>query len=181
MAMPQYVQYVNSADAGLKKSSVVDGFEFDVQYKPHEYIVLLENSGKVTRDAMTKRLVELKGTAWFNIAIKRVDNQKTPLRYGISSLEEYNARLNYFLTEAQGDIWLVYGRDTIRPQSYLFENNYNLTPQETMVVGFALPGGDDHPKKQMQLSYNDRVFKTGIIKANFSETSLKHIPILKEY
>ena len=125
---------------------------------------------------MTKRMEELKGTAWFNISFKRADNGTSPMRYNISSIEEYNQRLNYLLNEAKNDLKLVYDTTILTPVSYVFENNYNLTPQETIIVGFYLPHGEERPNKKMQLSYDDRVFKNGIIKATYSQHSLQNIP-----
>lgn len=176
LATADYVSYVTKKESGLKKIIEIDGFEYSVQYKPHEYIMLMESKGDFSSYNLKKRTADLKGTAWFNISIKRADNHTTPLKYGVSSLDEYNARLQYYLNEASKDIWLLYGSDTILPASYLFENNYNLAPMETMVVGFLLPPGDKYPKKQMQLSYNDIVFKNGIIKAFYTEEALKNIP-----
>jgi len=178
MKTPDYVRYINNKNNGLIKTTQTDGWEYDVQYRPGDYIILMENKGVPDDSVLNKREAELKGTAWFNIVIKRIDNQVTPLRYDISSLDEYDTRLNYFLNEAAKDIKLVNGKDTLLPKSYLFENNYNLTPQETMIVGFYLPAGDNYPIKDMQLSYIDKVFKNGIIRAQFSKTVLNHIPNL---
>jgi len=178
MKAGEYVSYVSKNDNGLRKNTVVDGFEFCMQYRPYDYIILMESKGNFKSYDLEKRSSELKGTAWFSITIKRSDNNSTPLRYGITSIEEYNQRLNYYLNEAKKDIWLVYDNETIHPASYLFENNYNLTPQETIMVGFFLPAGEDYPKKNMQLSYNDQVFKSGIIKATYSEDALRNIPNL---
>ncbi len=173
-----FVQYIHSEDKGLRKVKAIGGFEYNIQYRPYDYIMLMECKGDWTHYEKEKRGAELKGTSWFSLSIKRSDNEISPLRYGISSLEDYNSRLNYFLNEAERDIWLVYDGKTIQPASYFFENNYNLTAQETIVVGFFLPEGELKPVKSMQLCYNDRTFNTGIIKSNFSEEALKNIPNL---
>jgi hypothetical protein len=174
----EYVNYVVNNERGLKKVTEVDGFEFSMQYRPYDYIILMESKGDFSNYDFNKRLSCLKGTAWFSISIKRVDNGITPLRYGISSIEEYNLRLNYFLNEAKKDLWLMYDSIKIYPTSYLFENNYSLTPQETMIIGFFLPSGENSPQKTMQLAYNDRIFKNGIIKATYPDKLLKNIPNL---
>lgn len=178
MKAADYVSYVSSKENGLRKISQIDGWEFSMQYRPYDYIMLMENKGDWSHYDLKKRQSDLKGTAWFSIAIKRADNSITPLRYGIASIDEYNSRLNYFLNEAVKDIKLLYNEDTLHPVSYLFENNYNLTPQETMIVGFYLPKGENYPEKTMQLSFTDRVFKNGIIKAEYSDKALNSIPNL---
>lgn len=173
-----YSNYVSDKENDLKKVSSIDGWEFCIQYRPYDYIALMENKGMGTEHDLDKRKSELAGTAWFNISIKRADNSNSPLRYGISSLEGYNERLNYYLNEAANDIRLTYGKDTLSPMSYLFENNYNLTPQETIVVGFSLPEGELRPCKNMRISMVDRVFRNGIINAEFSVETLEKIPAL---
>lgn len=178
MKAADYAAYITSKENGLKKVSQIDGWEFAMQYRPYDYVMLMESKGQVSSLDLEKRKAQMLGTAWFTIAIKRADQMVTPLRYGVSSNEEYNVRLNYYLNEAQKDVKLLYGKDTLRPVSYLFENNYNLTPQETILVGFYLPKGEKYPCKDMRLSYVDNVFKNGIINAEFSEENLKKIPAL---
>jgi len=173
-----YVKYVTDKENGLKKTTQIDGLEFCMQYRPYDYILLMENRGDMSNDDLIKRISDLRGTAWFTITLKRMDNTITPLRYGIATIEEYNKRLDYYLNEASKDIRLVYGKDTMQPVSYLFENNYNLTPQETMIVGFYLPQGENYPRQTMRLSFFDRIFKTGIINAQYSDEILNNIPKL---
>lgn len=174
----EYAEFIRNKKNGLVKITELDGYEFTMQYRPYDYIILMESKGDFSGYDLNKRSADLKGTAWFSIVIRRTDNRITPLKSGLSSLEEYNMRLNYFLNEAKNDIWLLYDNITIQPTSYLFENNYNLTPELTMLAGFILPSGEDYPRKNMQLSYNDQVFKSGIIKAAFSEGALNEIPNL---
>lgn len=173
-----YIRYVKDSSNGLVKIATIDGWEYTIQYKPADYIIYLEGKGVYTDSFVTKERDRLKGTVWFDIDIRRTDGSITPLRYGVSSLDEYNSRLDYYLNHAQEDIALAYGTDTLKPMSYLFENNYNLTPQQTMVVGFALPEGQESIKAPMQLSYRDRIFKNGIIKATYRQKDLKNIPHL---
>src|SRR5579872_2878750 len=85
-----YVNYVNKKENGLKKAIVVDGFEYSMQYKPYDYIILMENKERYLNADFDTRRNELKGTAWFNISVKRVDCKTTPLRYQLGSREEYN-------------------------------------------------------------------------------------------
>lgn len=173
-----YIAYINKPENGLKKNFIIDGFEFAIQYRPTDYVLLVESRNSTVGYDLNKRRTELDGTAWFSIGIRRLDNQTTPMRFGITSAEDYNKRLNYFLNEVQKDLWLTYDHVDIPPTSYLFENNYNLAPQETMLIGFMLPSGTSVPQKEMQLCFNDRVFRSGIIKARYSEEVLHHIPNL---
>jgi hypothetical protein len=173
-----YVRYVNDEKNGLKKVSRIEGWEFCMLYHPADYTILKENSGQNKNYNADKRKEDLQSTALFSISIKRTDNSISPVRYRVSSLEEYNSRLNYYINHAMKDIRLMYGNDTLTPSSYVFENNYNLGPMETMVVGFELPFGKPSPAKNMRLSFLDRVFKNGIINAEFSTDAINSIPSL---
>lgn len=172
-----YVRYVQNDKNHLKKAVKMQDMEFDIQYKPYDYIMLLESRNNPAYDKV-KRLKQLEGTAWFNISFKKTNTEVSALKEGAASLDEYDQRLNYFLNYAAKDIVLVYGGDTLKPSSYLFENNYNIGPEETMVVGFIFPGKDQQPIKDMQISYYDRLFHNGIIKASFSAAAIKDIPNL---
>ena len=176
-----FVRYVSNPESGLKRDIQIDGWQYSMQYRPYDFIFLLENSDKGIAglkniDEFEKRMA---GTVWFSISFKRIDHSITPLKYGITNNDEYNSRLNYFLNLASKDIQLAYGRDTLPPCSYLFENNYNLTPQETMIVGFCLPTKNEIPDRDMQLAFNDRELRNGIIKASFHKRDLENIPSLE--
>lgn len=175
---PEYTRYVLDSRNGLKKVLTVDNWDYTFQYKPYDYISLVE-SGEMSDFEIKKRSQNMRGTAWFNISFKRTDGAVSPLRYQLAAKEEYDKRYNYFLNEAHNDLVLVYNRkDTLHPMSYTFENNFNLTPQETMVVGFELPAGVPYAEKEMQLSYIDQVFKNGIIKVTYTKKELSCIPDL---
>jgi hypothetical protein len=177
LAPQQYVQYVQDINNGLRKAVKVAEWEYLIQYRPADLIILTENKGALKNNMQNKRKEQLKGMAWFNISFRLVDGKVSPLRYDLSSRGEYDIRLNYFLNEAAKSIKLICGtKDTLVPVSYLFENNFNLTPQETMVVGFQLPAGREGG--DLQLSYEDKVFKTGTIKTIFKKEDLENIPKL---
>jgi len=171
----EFKAYVESKQNGLVSSTVVSEWEYKVQYKPAAYIVLHESGSELSAEERSR---QLEGTAWFNIYIKRKGGEANPLRFGVTSLQEYEARYNYFLLEAVNDISLRYGAEILRPISYVFETSYNLAPQEVIVVGFALPDGVAAPSEDMQLVYYDQVFKNGIIKASFDKEYLTKIPQL---
>jgi hypothetical protein len=179
LAPAAYMQYVQDVKNGMRKTVKVAGWEYSVQYRPADLIMLIESKGVYNSSYAVKRMAQLKGTAWFNISFRLADGKVSPLRYDLSSRQEYDERLNYFLNEAGRCIKLVCcGKDTLRPMSYLFENNYNLTPQETMIVGFQLPSGTSAAEDDMQLCYEDHVFRNGTIKALFRKEDLQNIPKL---
>lgn len=182
---PEYVKYVQDTKNGLRKQVHTTTLDYQVFYKPYDYIIFQESQGSsinptnpINPTDYNKRLATLKGTAWFNFSFKMTDGRVSPLRYGVSDLDEYNQRLDYYLNKAVNDIRLIYGADTLRPMSYEFETNYNLTPQETIVVGFDLKNNSLKPDKDLQFVYHDNVFQNGIIKALFPKNIFNNIPRL---
>ncbi|MCY1551149.1 hypothetical protein D9M68_874600 [compost metagenome] len=64
---------------------------------------------------------------------------------------------------------LLAGTDTLHPASYWFENNQNLTPSETVVLAFEKP---KQVPEEVQLVFNDQLFRNGTIKATFETKKL---------
>jgi hypothetical protein len=156
------VKYAEDPDNGLKKEVTVGEMIYTIQYKPAGFILEKEHLDSA---ATRERANQLKGMLWFNISFSINGYGQSPLRYKISSIDEYTERQNYYLNQAPADIYLLYGNDSLLVESYWFENNQNLAPFETMVVGFRLPSSDSIPKYDLKLSFYDRVFKNGIIKS----------------
>jgi len=156
------VVFAQQESNGMRKEVRVGNMHFSIQYKPAAYILAQEHPDAAE---LKRRSEQLKGMAWFNITFDIPGFGESPLRYQVGGLDDYTARQDYFLNRAAGDISLCYGRDTLAPETYWFENNQNLTPHETMVVGFRLPASDSVPGQDMLLSYYDRTFRSGIIKA----------------
>ena len=164
------VDYAREEDNGLRKEINLGAMHYSIQYKPAAYILEQEHASP---EAAAQRAAQLKGMVWFNITFSVNGFGQSPLRYQAAGLEEYAARQDYFLNRAAGDIGLQYGPDTLQMESYWFENNQNLTPHETMIVGFRLPAGDSIPRQDLKLSYYDRIFHNGIIKATIRKEDLQ--------
>lgn len=175
----EYISYVKNEENGLLKKIMVGNFIYRVQYQPIDYLALLESGELAQRNQIKKRREELAGTAWFSISLQVNGAAESPLRYNLTDDNEYNERLSYFLHLAQYQIKLIYGVDTLRPSAYLFENNYNLTPMETMVVGFTFPDAQQLIEKDLTICYNDELFKNGIIKLKYPKQLLNTLPILE--
>lgn len=167
------VQYAEDASNGLKKEVTVGDVQYTVQYKPAAYVARMEHLDAKAEQA---RIKQLQGTAWFNISFSVKGFNQSPLRYQVNGLEEYTARQDYYLNRASGDMYLLYGKDTLYVSSYWFENNQNLATHETMVVGFKLPAGTAKPEEDMRLSFYDRVFQNGIIKTIIKKEDLEDVP-----
>ncbi|MBL7711887.1 MAG: hypothetical protein JNL13_05470 [Chitinophagaceae bacterium] len=164
----EFAAYVKDSGKGLRKTITVDQIVYDVQYMPARMILVQE---QLQADEKKKRAAQLKGTLWFTISLKCLHSSVNPLKYQVSGIEEYNERLDYFLNHAGKNIRLDYGTKVLQPISYHFENNYGLTANETIMVGFEMP--EEEQDADATLVFEDKVFKNGIIKAFFPADKLR--------
>jgi hypothetical protein len=163
------VKYAEDKSSGLKKEITIGEVHYSVQYKPASYIVEKEH---LDTAASRERMNQLKGVLWFNVSFSINGFDQSPLRYKVSGIDEYNARQNYYLNQAPRDMYLLYCNYTLYVEGYWFENNQNLSPFETMVIGFKLPKNDSVPRYDLRFSFYDRVFKNGIIKSIISKDDI---------
>lgn len=172
-----YVAYLQDEDNGFIHKVELEELAYTFQYRPSELMALQENTG-MNKTQKDMRVKDLEGTLNFVVKIKTIKSNVPPLKYNISSLAEYNSRINYYMSAAQKDFNIRYGDVTLTPTAYSYETNYGLTPEDAIVLQFTLPNGEKKIMHDILLSYNDRIFQNGIIKTKFSKTNLNNIPKL---
>lgn len=174
VSLENYVEWIKNPANGLNKTKQVNDIKFNLQYKPAEYLVLLENKGDIDLDQIKKEISGFEGFHYFTFTIKKDDWNQELLKYNIQSQDEYMARVNYFAFEAQKDLMLVEGRDTSACTIFHFERNYGIAPDLRLLLGFK----DKSPTvlNDFKLIFYDRVFQAGIIKINIDQNSLQSIP-----
>lgn len=177
----QYIRYIEDKDNGFRKEKVIDHWVYKVQYKPARYIYLQENRSKDPGQAqMSERAKQLKDWLFFNIYVSN-DSLRTasPIRLMSRDLDDYNLILDYYLNRNKENISLHIDSTVVYPTVYNYENNYNLSPEDVLVVGFRLNESllSGHFDK-MVLVYDDDFLKTGILRFVFSNSDLKKEPIV---
>jgi hypothetical protein len=175
----QYIRWVEDPENELVASRELDGFSFELQYKPVPYIILMENSGKYPgATQFWKRAAQLNGMQYYTLRISS-DQDKDLLKAGIRNDNEYYSRLEYFTSIMQNDISLVSGTDTLACVLFHYERNYNLSPRSNFLLGFENPSGVSTSGERI-LVFQDQVFGTGIIKLTIPEQSITDLPALTE-
>jgi hypothetical protein len=174
-----YMAFVEDRDNGYVKSSVLNNWQYRVQYRPSSYICLQETRGDVSDKAsFEKRKQQLRNWRFFNVYTShKLDRHASPIRLVSTGLEDYNRYLGYYLAPNRGNFLLLSGRDTLSPVIYQFENNYNLSPEDVFVVGFELSPEAKAPE-DMTLVYRDEVLKTGILSFRFAANAMQKEPSL---
>ena len=177
LAPVAYVSYVESDDNQLKKKVVIGDFEYTVQLATPAYIAckeLIDERGMIEPKQLTARLEELKGYSFLLVRMGHLRKDSTRRRDIVTS-QDVNGQLTYYLEQASRDLTLKVGSARLKPVTYNFENNYNLTPYNTIVAGFET----GNEPETLELEFNDRYRNNALIKAAFSKEDILSIPSLQ--
>jgi hypothetical protein len=169
-----YAKWVSDSDNGLNTKKKIGHYEFSLQYKPLDYVVLLEEGVKVPLDKLESRKKELEGMQYFTFRITSL-TEDDMLRTDQQDENEYYQRLEYFVSSAQDDISLIDGGDTLPCAIYHFERNYGLAPFNNIVLGFEKSGKNAGDKT---LVYNDNALGAGPVLLTIKGNAVKQIPQL---
>lgn len=176
----EYIKWVENTDNGLRSEKIIKDYYFRLQYKPADYIVLRELGVEKSYKAnlFNQRKAELDSFYYFNLDISSADKSQSILSNQLNNNEEYYARLNYFTTFAQQDIKLISNDDTIACALYHFERTYDLSPFNTIVLGFKQPKESNFLKYDLQILFDDQILSIGQINFLIDRKKLKKVPKL---
>lgn len=167
-----YIKWVNNSDNGLKVEKTIEDFTYSLQYKPDEYVALMElKKDTVSATELKKKMSEYDGLQYFNFKIE-TDSRTELLKKNLTQTNEYYARIQYFSFDMQKDLKLIDGKDTLDCTLFHFERVFGLAPYATFVLGF--PKGDGINNKT--LYYNEKVFGSGKIYLTVQSENIKQIP-----
>lgn len=128
LTVADYLSYINNPDNGLKVSKELNEYEFELLYKPVEYIAINEQrTVDVDEVVYQKRIGELEDLQYYTLKIQSLSGSEM-MRTGIRTEQEYSNRLQYFSDIAQYDMRLVDGNDTLTCVLFHFERNYGVAP-----------------------------------------------------
>lgn len=170
-----YMEYMEDADHGLMKTVTVGAYEYRIQFAPAEYLASRQYYKEMEQgimDGYRKRMDAMKGHIFFLVNIYPRKASEQTISERISQNAGAEQRVMYYQQQAANDIVLKEGTFEQMPSTYVYEDNYGLSPYNTIVVGFA----GDYGKEDMQLIFNDRYTHTPLIKAGFSKDELSALP-----
>lgn len=173
----EYIQFAENAKHQLVKKVVVGEHEYTIQLATPEYMVCKEIENSDTASTMrSKRLSELKGYLFFLIKISSTEKSRIAQGGKRMSDQQLNANnmVSYYDQQAVLDLKLYNGDKELKPATYHFENNYDLSPYNTIVVGFET----GKSPADIKLSFNDRYTNIPAINAHFSQEYIHNIPQL---
>ncbi|MEM8909574.1 MAG: hypothetical protein AAGD05_17130, partial [Bacteroidota bacterium] len=163
------VRYVHQKDHGLIKSKTIGDLQFDLQYKPLDYLIAQElRTDELVEQAYADRLEDLKGLQYYNLrmSVPRLP-QRNITNYQVYDDEAQQQRLYYLSFGFKEHLRLIQGRDTLRPVLYHFERSYDLAPHHTFVVAFKETDPDHTQDKTFVV--DSPVWPTGPVKFRIRE------------
>ncbi|OFY82859.1 MAG: hypothetical protein A3F72_01875 [Bacteroidetes bacterium RIFCSPLOWO2_12_FULL_35_15] len=173
----EYISVVQNPENGLSTSKKIEDFEFSVLYKPLDYIIALENKdNKVSKDSINKRKQQLEGYQYYTFRLKSSKDNEF-FRTGMNSENEYYERLEYFVTNAQDDIYLIDGTDTLTCELYHFERNYGISPYSNIVLAFKQK--NETEVKGKTFIYDDKILGVGKIALKINAKDIIDLPKLE--
>lgn len=170
-----YMEYMEDVEHGLMKKVTVGAYEYRIQFAPAEYLASRQYYKEMEQgimDGYRKRINEMKGYVFFLVNIYPRNASEQTISERITQNAGAAQRVMYYQQQAANDIILKAGAFEQMPSTYVYEDNYGLSPYNTIVVGFA----GDYGKEDMQLIFNDRYTHTPLIKAGFSKDELSALP-----
>ncbi|MBN8670791.1 MAG: hypothetical protein J0L80_08900 [Chitinophagales bacterium] len=170
-----YLKYMENTENGLMKIVTVGSYEYRIQFAPPEYLADRQFCKEMEQGMMEgykKRMQEMKGHIFFLINIYPRNTSQQSINERITENAGATQRVMYYQQQAAGDIVLKAGTYEQVPATYVYEDNYGLSPYNTIVVGFT----GDYGKEDLQLIFNDRYTHTPLIKAGFSKDELSVLP-----
>lgn len=172
----EYTRWIEQSENGMHTSKKVDDFEFALLYKPVDYLLAMDlKSRQLSKADIQKKKESLKGYQYYTFRIRSTKDNEF-FRTGITDENQYYERLEYFVSNAQNDIMLVEGTDTIPCAVYHFERNYGVSPYNNIVLSFE--ERDSTHSKDKVFIYDDKVLGLGKIAIGIQTSDIKDLPKL---
>lgn len=179
LAPQAYANWIQNPTNGLHLVKEMKGLEFSMQYKPLDYIVVMEEKQTALKQAFVEsRKSEIgNDTYYFNFRITSKESN-SPLDWGTSDEMAYSERLAYCTFGMQQDLKMIEGTDTLACALFQFVRNYDIAPYLDFVIGFERKNTQETTVDKT-IIFEDRTFGIGTIKFLLENNSLKNIPLLK--
>lgn len=170
------IKWVDQEENGLVQRQNFENYFFEAKYKPIDYVVSMEGrTDDLSEEDYSNMKSQLEGLQYVDLNIGTLSKTGNALSGEVESEDEYFQRLDYFVTYAQQDIFMVQGKDTLYPKLYHFERNYGLAPKNTLLLGFE--NGSSETDRYVFI--DDKILGVGRVKFLFENEAIKSTPTLK--
>jgi len=187
LAPRSYMSWIENESNGLKTTRVSGDFKFSLQYKPLEYVVMLnERNTNMDKATMEKEMEEIKDMQYYTLKINSNDEKAEMLRTNLSETNEYYRRIEYFSFHLKNDVYLIDGTDSLPCGLFHFERGYGISPDNNFLLAFPLSKKEIELRKQGKkyfeektLIYKDRFLNTGTVRLEIKKNALENIPAVR--
>ena len=113
---------------------------------------------------------------YYELKIQIDDFIEETIKYELQDMTEYQNRLSYLSFNMQKDLTMKVNDNKLAPcKLYHYERTYGLAPYTKVLIGFSKEDiGESTLERTIIL--NDRLFNKGLIKFNYSSSTLLEIP-----
>lgn len=173
----EMVKWFEKEKSSFIHEKTVGPYQFRLKFMPSEIKILSEvdHPNLIEEKYYNERYNELKDKIFCFFEIIPIKNEQTLLETETLNAQEYGSRLNYFVSFAQQDFYMVQGKDTMKCLTYHFENTYGLKKSNTISMLFDKKNN----KQDIEFVFDDKILNTGpIIFTQKSFSDLK-TPIIK--
>ena len=179
LAPGEYVSWIECAENGLRPSKTINGYTFDLLYKPCEYVVMRENLYiPSSAEEMMKETEAIGDMQYFTLRISKEGNMDL-LSDDAGTMDVFSSRLMYFTNLMQYDISLVENGDTLPCSLFHFERTYAVDPHSTFLLGFPKSTTVSDGSLSKTFVFKDRELGTGPIILAIEQENIERIPSLK--
>lgn len=148
----EYAAFVKNPENGYLKAVQRSDLKVECLYKPNDYEALTYlGHGKLNSAMLESVKKDIAGNKYYELLIHRGKKQN-------ESIEMY---INYYLEK---DLKLVFGKDTIKPNSFLVEPYNGVTPFQRVMFSFP----DKYPDNENFTVLIDSTNDTSLIKTAFA-------------
>ncbi|MBX3101890.1 MAG: hypothetical protein KF690_05230 [Bacteroidetes bacterium] len=187
----EYIKATEQAGNGLRSVKEIDGIVYSLQYKPLDYVILLDHPEEtLTATALDSLRKEYGGMQYFSLRISARNGTKELLKERLRSGEEYQQRVLYCMDGMKQDIRLREQEGhTYRCALFHFVRSFDVAPYADFVLGFPRPDheiaavqkGEAPAYRDKTLILEDKLFNNGIIKLAIKGEEIEDHPKLATY
>jgi hypothetical protein len=174
LPVQEYIAWLENPEHGLLVEKKIADWNFSLQYKTPEYVILQEEKRPLRQSEMDSLLVDYSEMQYYTFRIGRLDG-KDAQKAGLNNDGEFYARLEYLSTPIQNDLFLIDGGDTLPCVLHHYERSYGIDPRASMVLGFVKKKTSGTTKT---FYFDDHHFQTGPVLLTIMADDLAQIPSL---
>lgn len=179
----EYLSWMNDEANGLVMSKEVGGITIKVKYLPPNYLAYQDLSGqtiikKQESDSIIKSY-DKSLTFLMTIGVDGEVKKGDVMYQGIKDYAAYKERLYTMNFDIENDITIKIGGKKYHPVLSNLENGYGLTSSRNITLVFVPEAKEEksfYTSEEIQFTYDDDLFDTGINHFTFNREDINNIP-----